>query len=390
MSVFLFKLAIMSLKLFKSKPGFKINLLRKPSLAPATNPQPRPSFKINAKLWRTILSIAFFILGIASVGWGGLNLLDQAQVPECVYLVDEQRPQVCLSAEINQASLETDSETATETATETDSSTTTETDSSTTTETANLAYTCNANSSSATEFQPLPEGLGQITVQILGAVESPGVYQLNFFHRLGDLFKLAGGLTEDADQQYIIRNFNLAQRLTDEQRVYIPFKQEQELSNLLAEYCRLGGQVSAGSIQVGSSTSGSSSQTGSATSLDANGQTTQTGVSGGAGGESRTQGNLVAPSTQPLQVSQEDQDYLLSQQEGSGGLNTTGAQSGSQGGCISINNASSEQLQTLTGVGPATATKIIEGRPYSSINDLLKVSGIGNATLEKIEPYVCL
>lgn len=58
--------------------------------------------------------------------------------------------------------------------------------------------------------------------------------------------------------------------------------------------------------------------------------------------------------------------------------------------CISINNAGKEQLMTLTGVGEATAEKIINGRPYEILDDLLDVKGIGDATFEKIKNDICL
>lgn len=60
------------------------------------------------------------------------------------------------------------------------------------------------------------------------------------------------------------------------------------------------------------------------------------------------------------------------------------------GGCISINNATLQELETLNGVGPSTAQKIIDGRPYSKIEDLLNVSGIGEATLNKFKDSICL
>lgn len=59
-------------------------------------------------------------------------------------------------------------------------------------------------------------------------------------------------------------------------------------------------------------------------------------------------------------------------------------------GCTSINSATLEQLDLLTGIGPSTAQKIIEGRPYQVIEDLLNVSGIGDSTLSKIRDQICL
>lgn len=61
-----------------------------------------------------------------------------------------------------------------------------------------------------------------------------------------------------------------------------------------------------------------------------------------------------------------------------------------QQGCISINTATQEQLETLDGVGPSTAIKIIEGRPYTVLEDLLNVSGIGEATFNKFKDSICL
>jgi len=58
-------------------------------------------------------------------------------------------------------------------------------------------------------------------------------------------------------------------------------------------------------------------------------------------------------------------------------------------GQININIASAEDLDKITEVGLATAQKIIEVRPFCSLNDLLRVSGIGETTLQKITEQGC-
>ena len=57
---------------------------------------------------------------------------------------------------------------------------------------------------------------------------------------------------------------------------------------------------------------------------------------------------------------------------------------------IDINTASSSELEAFSGVGAATAAKIIEFResngPFQSCDDLIKISGIGQKKLEQIKP----
>jgi hypothetical protein len=54
---------------------------------------------------------------------------------------------------------------------------------------------------------------------------------------------------------------------------------------------------------------------------------------------------------------------------------------------VDLNTASEKDLDSLPGVGPATAKKIIAGRPYSSVAGLSK-AGVSAATIKKITPLV--
>jgi competence protein ComEA len=59
---------------------------------------------------------------------------------------------------------------------------------------------------------------------------------------------------------------------------------------------------------------------------------------------------------------------------------------------ININTASAVRLETLPGIGPSLAKKIVEYReahgPYVKLDDLLNVSGIGPAKLEGIKDLI--
>ena len=61
---------------------------------------------------------------------------------------------------------------------------------------------------------------------------------------------------------------------------------------------------------------------------------------------------------------------------------------------IDINNADEKMLTNLPGVGPTTASRIHEYRkvngPFKSVDDLLKVKGIGPKVLDKIRPFVTI
>jgi len=64
--------------------------------------------------------------------------------------------------------------------------------------------------------------LKTMLVDIEGSVVKPGVYKLPQESRIQDGLVAAGGLSATADRDYIAKNFNLATKLTDGAKIYIP------------------------------------------------------------------------------------------------------------------------------------------------------------------------
>ncbi|OGH48254.1 MAG: hypothetical protein A3A51_04530 [Candidatus Levybacteria bacterium RIFCSPLOWO2_01_FULL_39_10] len=145
------------------------------------------------------------------------------------------------------------------------------------------------------------ETSSEIVVDIQGAVIKPGVYTLKSNSRMVDVLSKAGGLSEDADRDWVEKNLNLAKKAQDGVKIYIPRVGEEILSN-----------------SSGSSVS----------------------------------------------------------------------ESGSGGPVININLASKSELETLSGVGPVTAEKIINGRPYGDTGELLSKKIVGVSVFEKIKDYI--
>ncbi|MCY7951429.1 helix-hairpin-helix domain-containing protein [Bacillus inaquosorum] len=141
-----------------------------------------------------------------------------------------------------------------------------------------------------------------IVIDIKGAVQHPGVYEMRTGDRVSQAIEKAGGASEQADEMQV----NLAELLQDGTVVYIPKEGE------------------------------------------------ETAVQQGAGGADQSDGR--------------------------------------KGALVNINTATLEELQGISGVGPSKAEAIIayreENGRFQTIEDITKVSGIGEKSFEKIKSSI--
>lgn len=164
-----------------------------------------------------------------------------------------------------------------------------------------------------------------IRVQVSGAVLEPGIYDLPADSRAEAAIAAAGGLTEAADTERV----NMVRKLRDGMLLKVPA-------------LKAGGGKKAAQRVAG-------------------------GV-GASGNAANAYGKNSADKRSASMVSA----------QGSAGR-------------VRINSASASELQSLPGVGPALAQRIIAERSrgrFASAEDLLRVSGIGKAKLEKMRAYV--
>ena len=144
----------------------------------------------------------------------------------------------------------------------------------------------------------------KLMVDVSGAVVKPGVYTLKADSRVIDAITAAGGYAPDIDKTKTQHLLNLAAKVTDGMKIYVP--------------------------KIGESAEQTSS-----------------------GGPA----DILGSST---------------------------------GGLVSINNGTAGDLDTLPGVGKVTAEKIINARPYSSIDELLSKKIVSSSVFEKIREKISL
>lgn len=82
-----------------------------------------------------------------------------------------------------------------------------------------------------------------IFVDIAGAVEKPGLYELPSGARVNDLILACDGLTGWASQSFLEKNLNRARLLQDGEKIYIPYQGQEGLSEASASGQVLGDKV---------------------------------------------------------------------------------------------------------------------------------------------------
>lgn len=171
------------------------------------------------------------------------------------------------------------------------------------------------------------QGSSTMYVHVCGAVKNPGVYELDAGSRVYEAIEEAGGFTEDADSSYV----NQAQRLTDGVKLIIPTMEQTE---------SLSVPDSIGTIGI----------------VEAENEQTGTGQKDAANTGDAPDGNAASD------------------------------------GKININTASEAELCNIPGIGATRAAAIVAYRQekggFTSIEDIMNVSGIKEGTYDKIKDRI--
>ena len=203
-------------------------------------------------------------------------------------------------------------------------------------------------------------------VHVCGAVALPGVYELPADARIYLAVEAAGGFLESADQEWC----NQAQPLSDGDslRIYTV----DETKNLAEE-----------------GISPQEDHFGITASLDRFGSTDE--AAGSAAQSAGSWGTAVNGAANVAGASGVNGAAGVAGASGINDLSSAGDASASDGR-INLNTADAQQLMQIPGIGSARAADIISYRTahgsFTSVEELLEVSGIGQGIFEKIKNYV--
>lgn len=179
------------------------------------------------------------------------------------------------------------------------------------------------------EKEDIKEQIIKYKVDIKGSVKKPGVYELLDGSRVIDVITKSGGLTKNANTDYI----NLSKKITDEMVIIIYSNDEiKELKEDKKEIIKY--EI----IEIEKDC------------------------------PNKTNNACIEPKKEETDVIKEKTDEK-----------------------IDINTASKEQLMTLPSIGESKANLIIDYRlekRFNSIEDIKNVSGIGNSLYEKIKDFI--
>lgn len=156
-----------------------------------------------------------------------------------------------------------------------------------------------ATASAEKNSTPLP-----LVVDVAGGVQHPGVYHLPEESRVQDALQAAGGLSKAANTQLVAKQFNLAMKVTDGMKLYVPL------------------------------------------------------------------------------LGDDSPQAASSGQEAGVAVNTAVTKQ------INLNTASQSELDSLTGVGTVTVHKIVSGRPYTAVDELVTKKIVSQKVFDQIKEQV--
>ena len=184
----------------------------------------------------------------------------------------------------------------------------------------------------------IPEKIKKIKVDVKGYVINPGVYELEEDSRVIDAINASGGLSEEANTS----NLNLSKKLKDENVIIVDTYKKEEpiiITQYVYEECHCE-EINNACIKEEDIV------------------------------------NFIEDVKEEQDTKEEIKEEIPENKK------------------ISINTASSEELQTLSGIGESKALSIIKYREeyglFNTIEDIMNVPGIGEALFEKIKDDITI